>query len=157
VFVPSPPTSDHDEENDMTAVATIPINDATAQELSERLADVFRTGEVGDALTEDVFLDGHPPLWRFQLQGRDRFAEWLSGFMPEGAETTVVRTVPTSTGFVTEFVGRHDEDGEEMTDRKILLCEVRGGQISALTVYCSGDWDAELRARHAAEAPIIRP
>jgi len=34
---------------------------------------------------------------------------------------------------------------------------VRGGQISALTVYCSGDWDTELRARHAAEAPIIRP
>jgi ketosteroid isomerase-like protein len=155
--VPSLSTADHHEENDMTAIATIPIDDGTAQELSERLADVFRTGDVGDVLTEDVFLDGHPPLWRFQLQGRDTFAAWLGGYSPEGAETTVVRTVPTSTGFVTEFVGRHDQDGEEMTDRKILLCEVRSGQVAELIVYCSGDWDAELRARHAAEAPIIRP
>ncbi len=141
----------------MTATAMTPIDDGTAQELSERLADVFRTGKANDVLTDDLFLDGHPPLWRFQLQGRDAFSAWLGGYMPEGAETTVVRTIPTATGFVTEFVGRHDENGDEMTDRKILLCEVRGGRISELTVYCSGDWDAELRARHAAEAPIIRP
>ena len=67
-FVPSLSTADHDEENNMTSIAAIPIDDGTAQELSDRLADVFRTGEVGDVLTEDVFLDGHPPLWRFQLR-----------------------------------------------------------------------------------------
>ena len=50
---------------------------------------------------------------------------------------------------------RHD--GEEMTDRKILLCTVRDARIAEMTVYCSGDWDSELRARHAAEASIIRP
>ena len=133
------------------------VGDATAQELSERLADVFRTAEVGDVLTDDVFLDGHPPWWRFQLQGRDEFATWLAGYSPGGAEITVVRTIPTVSGFVTEFVGRHEQHGEESTDRKILLCEVRGGRVAELTVYCSGDWDAELRARHAAEAPIIRP
>jgi ketosteroid isomerase-like protein len=132
------------------------LDDATAQELSERLADVFRTADVGDALTEDVFLDGHPPLWRFQLQGRDTFAAWLNGYSPDGAEITVVRTIPTVTGFVSEFVGRHQENGEVMTDRKILLCGVRDGRIAELTVYCSGDWDAELRARHAAEAPSLR-
>jgi ketosteroid isomerase-like protein len=140
----------------MTATTTLPIDDGTAQELSERVADVFRTGKVDDVLTDDVFLDGHPPFWRFQLQGRDAFSKWLSGYTPAGVDTTVVRTVPTATGFVTELVGRHDQNGEEMTDRKIVLCEVRGGQVSELTVYCSGDWDAELRARHAAEAPMIR-
>ena len=133
------------------------LDDAVAQELSERLADVFRTADVGDVLTEDVFLDGHPPLWRFQLQGRDTFAAWLQDYSPNGCETTVVRTIPTVTGFVTEFVGSHDEDGKKMTDRKILLCEVQEGRVAALTVFCSGDWDEELRARHAAEAPIIRP
>jgi ketosteroid isomerase-like protein len=133
------------------------LDDAMAQELSERLADVFRTANVGDVLAEDVFLDGHPPLWRFQIQGRDTFAAWLKGYSPQGAETTVVRTIPTVTGFVTELVGRHEEDGEELTDRKIVLCEVRGDRIAELTVYCSGDWDAELRARHAAEAPLVRP
>jgi ketosteroid isomerase-like protein len=141
----------------MAETATIPIDDGTAQELSERLADVFRTGEADDVFTDDLFLDGHPPFWRFQLQGRDAFTKWLSGYPAVGAETTVVRTIPTATGFVTEFVGRHDEDGKEMTDRKLMLCEVRGARISELTVFCSGDWDATLRARHAAEAPIIRP
>ena len=141
----------------MPALDITALDDATAQELSERLADVFRTADVGDLFTDDLFLDGHPPFWRFQLQGRDEFAAWLQGYSPEGTETTVVRTVPTVSGFVAEFVGRHDEGGEEMTDRKILLCEVRHGRIADLTIYCSGDWDAALRTRHAAEAPILRP
>jgi ketosteroid isomerase-like protein len=133
------------------------LSDAETQKLSERLADVFRTGEVGDVFTDDLFLDGHPPLWRFQLEGKDAVAAWLKGYAPDGVETTVARSVPTVTGFVTELVGRHEEDGELMTDRKILLCEVRGGRISEMTIYCSGDWDAELRARHAAETTLVRP
>jgi ketosteroid isomerase-like protein len=133
------------------------LDDAVAQDLSERLADVFRTSETGDLLTDDVFLDGHPPFWRFQLQGRDVFAEWLKGYAPVGVETRVVRTIPTVTGFVTELVGRHEENGGEVTDRKIVLCEVRAGQIAELTVYCSGDWDAELRTRHATETVLLRP
>jgi ketosteroid isomerase-like protein len=141
----------------VSAIESTPLHDAIAQELSERLADVFRTAEIGDVLTEDVFFDGHPPLWRFQLQGRDTFATWLKGYTPHGADTTVVRTIPTVTGFVTELVGSHREDSEEMTDRKIVLCEVRDGRIAELTVYCSGDWNEELRARHAVEAPLIRP
>ena len=133
------------------------LDDATAQELSERLADVFRTADVGDALTEDVFLDGHPPLWRFQLQGRDNLADWYRSYAPDGCETTVINVIPTATGFVTEFVGQHTEDGDVVTDRKVLICQVSGAQITELTIYCSGDWDAELRARHAAEATLLRP
>jgi len=141
----------------MTTYDSTTLDDAAAQQLSEQLADVFRTADVGEVLAEDVFLDGHPPFWRFQLQGRDSFAAWLKDYSPDGVETIVVRTIPTVTGFVTEVVGRHEEDGVEMTDRKILLCEVRAGQVSELTVYCSGDWDPELRARHAAETQLVRP
>ena len=65
----------------MSPLASTVLDDATAQELSERLADVFRTADAGDVLTDDVFLDGHPPLWRFQLQGRDAFAAWLKGYL----------------------------------------------------------------------------
>jgi ketosteroid isomerase-like protein len=133
------------------------LDDAVAQELSERLADVFRTAAAGDVLSDDIFLDGHPPEWRFQLQGREAFDAWIKSFMPDGADTTVVRTIPTVTGFVTEFVGQHTGDGEEITDRKILLAEVRDGRVAELTVYCSGDWNAELRARHAAETELMRP
>jgi len=141
----------------MTATETTTLSDAEAQALSERLADVFRTADVGDVFTEDLFLDGHPPYWRFQLQGRDQFAAWLAGYAPAGTEVTVARTVPTASGFLTELTGRHEEDGAEMTDRKIVLCEVRDGRVSELTIYCSGDWDADLRARHAAETTLLRP
>ena len=142
----------------MHQTTTTPVlDDAVAQALSERLADVFRTGAAGDVLADDVFLDGHPPLWRFQLQGWDAFDRWIKSFMPEGAGTTVVRTIPTATGFVSEFVGSHHEGADEITDRKILLAEVAGGRITELTIYCSGDWDAELRGRHAAETDLIRP
>jgi ketosteroid isomerase-like protein len=140
----------------MSDLASTVFDDAVAQELSERLADVFRTAQATDVLADDVFLDGNPPLWRFQLQGRDTFDAWIKSFMPDGADTTVVRTVPTVTGFVTEFTGRHDQDGLEITDRKILLAEVRDGRITELTVYCSGDWDTDLRARHAVETQLIR-
>ena len=141
----------------MSDLASTVFDEDTAQELSERLADVFRTAQASDVLADDVFLDGNPPLWRFQLQGRDTFDAWIKSFMPDGAETTVVRTIPTVTGFVTEFTGRHHDDGEEITDRKILLAEVRGGRITELTIYCSGDWNTELRARHAAETRLIHP
>jgi ketosteroid isomerase-like protein len=140
-----------------TEPATPTIDRPTAALLAERLADVFRSADVGDVFTEDLFLDGHPPLWRFQLEGLDAFAAWLNGYSPSGVDTTVVRAVPTDTGFVTELTGRHEEDGVLMTDRKILLCEVRDGRISELTIYCSGDWDPELRARHAAETRLVRP
>ena len=141
----------------MSRFASPVLDDALAQELSERLADVFRTADAGIVLADEVFLDGHPPLWRFQLQGRDALDAWIKGFMPGGADTTVVRTIPTVTGFITEFTGHHQDNGEEITDRKILLAEVRAGRITELTIYCSGDWDAELRARHAAETQLLRP
>ena len=41
--------------------------------------------------------------------------------------------------------------------RRIFLCEVRDGRIAEVTCYCNGGWDDDLRARHAAEAPMLRP
>ena len=141
----------------MSDVTMTVLSDAETQELSERLADVFRTADAGEVFTDDLFLDGHPPFWRFQLEGRDTFASWLQGYSPDGADITVIRTIPTVSGFVTEMVGEHLEGGAVMTDRKILLCDVHDGRISELTIFCSGDWDEELRTRHAAETTLLRP
>ena len=144
----------------MTSIQNPTVTDiSTAERLSEALAEVFRTAEMGDVLTDDVFLDGNPPLWRFQLQGIEAFAEWYKSYAPNGMdEVTVVRTVPTATGFVAELSERvREDDGKDITGREIVLCTVRDGRISELTVYCTGDWDEELRARHAAEAPMLRP
>ena len=65
----------------MSPLESTVLDDATAQELSERLADVFRTAEVGDVLTDDVFLDGHPPLWRFQLAGSRHLRRLAAGLL----------------------------------------------------------------------------
>ena len=96
----------------MTSIQNPPVTDiSTAERLSEALAEVFRTAEMGDVLTDDVFLDGNPPLWRFQLQGIEAFAEWYKGYAPNGMdEVTVVRTVPTATGFVAEPMNRMSID-----------------------------------------------
>ena len=133
------------------------LPDGDTQELVERLADVFRTSEAGDLFTDDVFLDGHLPLWRFQLQGRDAFAGWLHNFASNDATIAVVSAVPTVNGFVAEFTGEHPADGDIITFRQLMLCDVRDGQISAMTLYCSGEFNAELRARHAAATTLIRP
>ena len=119
----------------MTSAQDVTVTDlSTAERLSEALAEVFRTAEVGDVLTDDVFLDGNPPLWRFQLQGIEAFAAWYKSYAPNGMdEVNVVRTVPTASGFVTELTERNREDtGKEITGREIVLCTVRDGRISEL-------------------------
>jgi len=45
----------------------------------------------------------------------------------------------------------------DLTARRLWLCTVRDGRITEAIGYCSGEWDAELRARHALEAPMVRP
>ena len=64
----------------------------------------------------------------------------------------VLRTVPTVTGFVTEHEEHQQVDGQDLTARRLWLCEMEGGRIIEAVGYCSGEWDAELRARHAVEA-----
>jgi hypothetical protein len=39
----------------------------------------------------------------------------------------------------------------------MMRAEVRDGSISELSVYCTGDWDEALVARHAREVNLIRP
>jgi len=124
--------------------------------LNERLAEVFRTNDASDVFTADVFFDLNMPVWRFQMQGVDAFESWRRGLSPQGSEVNTLRTVPTFSGFVTEFEEVEEQGGRLLTSRKMFLCEVRGGRIAEVVAYCSGEWDEALRARHAAEAPMIR-
>jgi hypothetical protein len=41
--------------------------------------------------------------------------------------------------------------------RRLRLCTVPDGSIAEAVGYRSGEWDDELRARHALEAPMVRP
>jgi hypothetical protein len=141
-----------------TTSETKTIEQATTERLSERFHDAFRTFEAGDdAFTSDVFCDLNMPEWRFQLQGRDAFAAQLQRINEGPSKVEVLRTVPTTSGFVTEHVEHQDVEGEDHSARRLILCEVVRGRIAEVTVYCTGEWNDELRARHAAEAPMIRP
>lgn len=141
-----------------TTSETKTIEHATAKRLSARFHDAFTTFEAGeDAFTPDVFCDLNMPEWRFQLEGRDAFAAQLARISEGPTRMEILRTLPTTSGFVTEHVEHQEVGGEDHSARRLVLCEVVRGRIAEVTVYCTGEWDDELRARHAAEAPMIRP
>ena len=96
------------------------------------------------------------PVWRMQLQGPEAFSAQLEQINEGDVRIDVLRTVPTVTGFVTEHEEHQQVDGQDLTARRLWLCEMEGGRIIEAVGYCSGEWDAELRARHAVEAPMIR-
>jgi ketosteroid isomerase-like protein len=138
---------------DTTVTSTNPDIDR----LSTGFHRCFETFAAGDDLfADDAFFDLLPPLWRFQLVGGTAFTEQLRAIAEGPVHVEVVRTIPTASGFVTEHVEHMDVDGAEMVARRLWLCEVRDGRIVDVTGYCNGGWDAELRARHAAEAPMLR-
>jgi hypothetical protein len=139
-----------------------PILQAPDTDTVERLAVSFnRSFETCDdpdeVLSPDVFFDLYPPFWRFQLQGRDAIQEQLRR-ISEGSEVTsrILRVVPTAEGFLMEHEETQQGERTEVA-RKLWRCVVRDGQIVEATCYCNGGWDDELRARHAAEAPMLRP
>jgi len=111
-----------------------------------------------DLFAPDTLFDLLPPMWRFQLQGSGAtFTTQLRSIAEGPVEIEIVRTVPTSTGFVTEHVETQHTPNGPVTSRRLHLCDVDDGRICAVTTYCNGGWDDELRARHASEAPMVRP
>lgn len=139
------------------AQPTAVLDHTEAERLASALCRCYETLEApADLLAPDVFLDSFPPLWRFQLQGRNALIAQLR-VVSEGATITsrLLRVLPTAAGFAME----HEETcvGETVeTARHLDLCAVRDGRIVEIISYCNGGWDDELRARHAAEAPMLR-
>ncbi len=138
---------------------TTVLDQATADRLSAEFHRCFSTFEAReDLFAPDTLFDLLPPMWRFQFEGPgDAFTGQLRSIAEGPVEVEVIRTVPTATGFVTEHVERQHTPSGLMTARRLHLCEVHGDQISQVTTYCNGGWDDDLRARHTAEAAMIRP
>jgi ketosteroid isomerase-like protein len=140
-----------------TRAARTVLDDTTVERLGTALDRCFVTLEApADAFADDVFFDSLPPMWRFQMQGRENLEAQLRATAGEHTTTRVLRVVPTADGFVLEQeIAEGDVD--LLTARRLFLCAVRDGRISEVLEYCNGPWDDELRARHAAEAPMLRP
>ena len=141
----------------MTTATTLDRNEA--ERLSTDFHRCFSSFEADpDLFAADTFFDMLPPLWRFQFEGSgEDFTRQLRSISEGCVEVDVVRTVATVDGFVTEHVETQHTPEGLVTARRLHLCEVRDGRICAVTTYCNGGWDEALRARHAAEAPMVRP
>ena len=133
------------------------VDIATVERLSVAFNECFARLDVGDdVFAPDVFFDLYPPFWRFQIEGPAAFVAQLRAIAEGEPTARILRVVPTATGFVME----HEETqrgAKVEVARRVWLCEVREGRITEVVGYCNGGWDDELRARHAAEAPMLRP
>jgi hypothetical protein len=133
------------------------VDHATVEHLSTEFNRCFEVLDAPeDLFAADAFFDLLPPLWRFQLEGREAFVAQLRAIAEGEISSRVVRVVPTASGFVLEQEETQRGATTEVA-RRLWLCEVRDGRITDVTGYCNGGWDDELRARHAAEAPMLRP
>lgn len=142
-----------------TQIPSTTLDQTTVDRLSAGFHRCYSEFVAEDSLfAPDTFFDLLPPMWRFQLEGPgEAFAGQLRAIAEGPVDIEIVRTVPTATGFVTEHVETQHTPSGAVVARRIHLCEVRSNAICAVTTYCNGGWDAELRDRHAAEAPMIRP
>jgi hypothetical protein len=133
------------------------IDTASVARLSAGLNRCFETFEPDAGIfSDDAFFDLYPPLWRFQVQGPGAFATQLRAIAEGPCSARVLDVVPTATGFVME----HEEvqrGSTTMIARRLFRCQVRDGLITEVVCFCNGGWDDALRARHAAEAPMLRP
>ena len=136
---------------------TTTLDAETVERLSAAFHRCFSHFEADEGLfAPDAFFALLPPMWRFQLEGPGTmFTAQLRSIAGGPVEIEIIRTVATTSGFVTEHVERQQTPQGLMVARRIHVCEVRDGCICAGTTYCNGGWDEELRARHAAEAPMI--
>jgi ketosteroid isomerase-like protein len=143
----------------MTTSSITTVDQVTADRLSAGFHRCFADFTADNALfADDTFFDLLPPMWRFQFEGPGAtFAAQLQSIAEGPVEIEIIRTIPTATGFVTEHVETQHTPAGDMTARRIHLCEVTDGRITAVTTYCNGGWDGDLRARHAAEAPMVQP
>lgn len=108
--------------------------------------------------SDDLFCDINVPQWRFQLQGADKYIEWIKGHWGQGSKLVGQRAYPLDGGFALEFDHEYsNRENEPVYSRNLWLCQTDGGKISEITLYCPGEWDEDTRRRQAAEAPMIRP
>lgn len=126
--------------------------------LAEGLKRFLLTGVAEEEVfAPDVFMDFTPPQWWVQASGRDALANFRRQSHPDLGTVPFWRVDPTPSGFVAEFTERWNATDGEWYCREMARADVTGGRISALSVYCTGDWDPALQAKHRQAVTLLRP
>lgn len=129
----------------------------STREVADELVSFLETGTPPDGLfTAEVFCDFTMPQWRLQAAGIEDVVALRKGGHPAAGRVPRSRLDATTTGFVLEVEEEWDQDNESWYCRELIRADVSDGAISQLSVYCTGDWDSELVARHAAEVQLLR-
>lgn len=140
--------------------ATDPVRTAGSglSELAGKFVSFLETGKLpAGTFSADVFCDFTMPQWRLQAQGSDNVVALRLAGHPGPGRVPRSRLDATQTGFVLEVEERWEDDGGSWYCRELFRADVADGVICELSVYCTGDWDAELEATHAGTVQLIRP
>lgn len=133
------------------------IANAPVRELAAKLVTFLETGAVPDGLfTPDVFVDFTVPQWRLQAQGVEDCTRLRRNGHPTASRVPRTRLDATDTGFVLEVEEEWEADGDTWYCRELIRADVSDGAISQLSVYCAGDWDSALVARHRETVTLLR-
>jgi hypothetical protein len=130
---------------------------STARELASKLIEFLESGVAPDGLfAPDAFVDFTMPQWRLQAQGAEDVAALRKHGHPAPGRVPRSRFDATPSGFVLEVEEQWDADGDSWYCRELFRADVTGGAIGELSVYCTGDWNSEQVARHAASVHLLR-
>jgi len=131
---------------------------ALAEELAAKLVRFLETNEPPAGLfADDLFTDFTMPLWRIQAGDRAGGVAIRTGGHPGNGRVPRTRLDVTGTGFLLEVEEEWDDQGQRWYCRELMRCDVTDGQVSAISVYCTGDWDEATVARHRDSVELIRP
>jgi hypothetical protein len=134
------------------------ITDAAARAAADKLVTFLETGESPPGLwADEVFCDFTLPQWRLQAQGVEAVVALRTTGHPGPSRVPRSRFDATATGFVLEVEEQWEQDGESWYCRELMRADLSDGAISALSVYCAGDWDRAQVTRHAEQVRLLRP
>ncbi|CCH78293.1 conserved hypothetical protein [Nostocoides japonicum T1-X7] len=142
----------------MTTVDTPTTRDSAPEALATEFVSWLETGvRPEDMFAGDVFADLSLPHWRLQAEGAEATFRLREESHPFPGEVRVEALARTTRGFLLQFSERWSAEGQRWYCRELIHCSVAGGRISELSIYCTGDWDEAVQARHAEQVHLVRP
>lgn len=142
----------------MTPTALSTASDQRVSRLAADFIQFLETGEVADDLfAPDVFSDITLPTWRLQAGDVDGLCEIRRYGHPAPGRVPHHRLDAFDGGFVLEFTEAWAGERGEWTSREMARADVRNGRITALSVYCTGDWSPDRIVEHAEAVTLLRP
>ena len=128
------------------------------RDTAARLIEFLETGTAPRGLfASDAFCDFTMPQWRLQARGEANIVQLRRQGHPGPGRVPRSRFDATGTGFVLEVEEEWEQDGESWYCRELFRADVADGAIQNLSVYCTGDWDRALLAKHRETVRLLRP